>query len=296
VAAAAGGAFLLAVLVGVVVTRRIAVPLLRVADAAETFADGDRDVRTGVSGPGEIGVVARSVDTMAEAVVRSEDSQRRLASDVAHELRTPLTALQLGLEEVRDGLVEPDAELLTGLHDQSLRLGRIVDDLGALSEAEATGFALRPTDVDLAALAGSETAAQEPRLRAAGLTVTVVAGGPVLVLGDADRLRQVLTNLLSNAARYCRPGDEVAVTVVERDGLARLSVRDTGPGIPADELPHVFERFWRGGSGARTQGSGLGLAVVRELVNAHRGQVHVESDGATGTTFRVDLPLAGRAG
>ena len=289
---AACAALLLALLVGLWVTRRLAVPLMAVAGTARQFAAGDRGARTGVTGPGEIGEVARSLDEMADTVVQSEESRRRLASNVAHEIRTPLAALQAGLEEVRDGLVEPDAALLAGLHDQSLRLGRIVDDLAALSAAEASALSLRWADVDLAALARSEIAAQEPRLRAAGLVVNSDTREPVLVRGDADRLRQVLANLLSNAARYCRAGDEVYVAVAPRGDLARLTVRDTGPGIPADEIPHVFDRFWRGSGGDRSEGSGLGLAVVRELVNAHRGMVRVDSDGQTGTSFEIDLPRA----
>ena len=205
---AACAALLLALLVGLWVTRRLAVPLMAVAGTARQFAAGDRGARTGVTGPGEIGEVARSLDEMADTVVQSEESRRRLASNVAHEIRTPLAALQAGLEEVRDGLVEPDAALLAGLHDQSLRLGRIVDDLAALSAAEASALSLRWADVDLAALARSEIAAQEPRLRAAGLVVHSDTSEPVLVRGDADRLRQVLANLLSNAARYCRAGDD----------------------------------------------------------------------------------------
>ena len=296
IAVAAAGALLLALLAGLLVTRRIARPLMAVAGTARSFAAGDREARTGVTGPGEIGTVARSVDEMADTVTRSESSQRRLASNVAHELRTPLAALQVGLEELRDGLVEPDAALLTGLHDQALRLGRIVDDLTALSSAEATVFSLRRAEVDLAALAAAETAAQEPRLRAAGLVVTVDAGTPVRVVGDADRLRQVLANLLSNAARYCRPGDEVSVSVAELDGVARLVVRDTGPGIGADEIPHVFDRFWRGRTSGSAHGLGLGLAVVHELVAAHHGSVRVESDGASGTSVVVELPLAAGRG
>lgn len=289
--AAAGVSLALAVTVGLLVTRRIARPLLAVAGAARAFSAGDRSARTGVSGPGEIGTVARSVDDMAEAVVRSEGSQRRMAANVAHELRTPLAALQLGLEEVRDGLVEPDTELVTGLYDQSLRLGRIVDDLAALSSAEATSFRSHRTEVDLAALATSEAAAQEPLLRAAGLVLSVDAPAQVPVSGDADRLRQVVANLLSNCARYCREGDAVLLVVERADGVARLVVRDNGPGISRTDLSHVFDRFWRGTSGRDAPGLGLGLAVVRELVTAHDGTVRVDSDGSSGTEVTVDLPL-----
>jgi two-component system, OmpR family, sensor histidine kinase BaeS len=288
---AALASLLLALLVGLTVTRRIARPLMTVAGTAQAFSAGDRGARTGVTGPGEIGVVARSVDGMADAVVRSESSQRRLAANVAHELRTPLAALQLGLEETRDGLVEPDVELLTGLHDQSLRLGRIVDDLAALSAADATTFSLHWAPLDLGALAVSEARAQEALLRAAGLTLTADGGDPVWVEGDPDRLRQVVDNLLSNTARYCRSGDAVTVAVTHHDGSARLVVRDTGPGIPVDESPHAFDRFWRGRASKGAAGLGLGLAVVRELVIAHHGSVRIDSDGSSGTSVIVEMPL-----
>jgi two-component system sensor histidine kinase BaeS len=229
---------------------------------------------------------------MADSRSHLEELRRNLVNDVAHELRTPLAALQAGLEEVRDGLVEPDPATLAGLHDQSLRLGRIVADLAALSAAEGAAPPLRRRAVDLARLVRDATAAQEPRLRAADLTVRTDVSGPVTVDGDPDRLRQVLDNLLSNAARYCRPGDQVTVSVRADGGSAVLEVSDTGPGIPPTDLPHVFDRLWRGQDADRVGGSGIGLAVVRELVTAHGGTVVAESDGRTGTTLRVVLPLS----
>ncbi len=157
------------------VSRRLSRPLARVAATARAFAGGDRSARTGGAGPGEIGDVAQAVDDMADDVVRSEDGRRRMASDVAHELRTPLSVLQAGLEEVRDGLAEPTGELLARLHDQSLRLGRIVDDLAALSAAESGALRLSLRSLDLAELVASEVSAHEPRLRAAELVLTARA-------------------------------------------------------------------------------------------------------------------------
>ena len=293
IAVAALGALGLALLAARLVTRRVSRPLAAVATTARRFAAGDRAARTGVDGSGEIGDVARALDEMADEVVASEQARRRAAADVAHELRTPLAALQAGLEEVRDGLVAPDRTVLAGLHDQSLRLGRIVADLAALSAAEGGALRLHPADVDLAELAREEVAAQEPRLRASDLTVRTDAPAAVPVTGDPDRLRQVVDNLLSNAARYCRPGDTVEVAVHQVDGRAVLTVSDTGPGIAPQDLPHVFDRLWRGHEADRVGGSGIGLAVVRELVTAHGGTVTAESDGRTGTTVRVELPLGG---
>jgi two-component system sensor histidine kinase BaeS len=291
IVAAGLAALALALLAARLVTRRVSRPLAAVADTARAFTAGDRAARTGMTGSGEIADVGRALDDMADEVVASEHSRRRAAADVAHELRTPLAVLQAGLEEARDGLVTPDPELLARLHDQSLRLGRIVADLAALSAAEGGAVQLRMQDVDLAALARTEVAAQEPRLSSSGLTVCTEADGAVMVRGDPDRLRQVLDNLLSNAGRYCRPRDQVTVSVRAHHRTAVLEVADSGPGIAPEDLPHVFDRLWRGNDAKRVGGSGIGLAVVHSLVTAHGGTVVAESDGRSGTTVRVELPL-----
>jgi two-component system sensor histidine kinase BaeS len=228
---------------------------------------------------------------MADQVVRAEQTRRRLAADVAHELRTPLAALQAGLEELRDGLADPRPARLAALHDQALRLGRVVDDLAQLSAAEAAALTLHLTNTDLAAVARSAIAAQQPALRAASLTVTSIVDAPVPVRADPDRLHQAIVNLLHNAARYCRPGDTVTVRAFASGDSGVLQVADTGPGIPAADVPHVFERLWRGSTSTVVAGSGIGLAVVRELVTAHSGTIQVDSPPGRGATFTIRLPL-----
>jgi two-component system, OmpR family, sensor histidine kinase BaeS len=292
VAGAAGVALLAALLVSAYVWGRLARPLAVVAATARRFAAGERSARAGVRAPGELGEVAHAFDTMADEVVRAETVRRRLAADIAHELRTPLAGLQAGLEELRDGLQAADTERLAVLHDQSLRLGRIVQDLADLSAAESAALSLHPVDTDLAGIAAAALAAQRPRLDAAGLTVTSDLDLPVPVRGDPDRLHQAVVNLLANAARYCRPGDRVHLRVRAEDGQAVLQVADTGPGIASDELPHAFDRLWRGRDTAGTAGSGIGLAVVRELVTAHGGAVRIDSPAAGGVTVTMRLPLS----
>lgn len=292
VAGAAAGALLVAVAVSWYVSRRLTAPLVRLAGSARAFADGDRTARAGIRPPGELGELARAFDGMADQVVRAEQTRRRLAADVAHELRTPLGALQAGLEELRDGLSEPDPARLASLHDQTLRLGRVVQDMAELSAAEAAALSLRHSDVDLARVVAAAVDGQEPSLRAAELDVIREIHDPVLVRGDADRLHQAVGNLLANAARYCRPGDEVTVGVAATGGVALIQVADTGPGIAPDELPHVFERLWRGPQSRSVTGSGIGLAVVRELVTAHGGTVAAESTPGCGAVFTIRLPLA----
>jgi len=243
-------------------------------------------------GPGELGELARAFDLMADTVARSERDRRNLTADVAHELRTPMAALQAGLEELRDGLVEPTPEGLAGLHDQSLRLGRVVSDLAELSAVEASNVPVRRTDVDLAQVAHDELAVHDSQLRAAGLAVGSQLDGPVLVRADSDRLHQAVGNLLANAARYCRAGDEVTVLVHGEADQAVLDVVDSGPGIPVDELPHVFDRLWRGSAAKHVAGSGIGLAVAREIVVAHSGTIVAVSPEDAGTTVTIRLPLS----
>jgi two-component system sensor histidine kinase BaeS len=288
-------ALLSALVVSAFVAGRLGRPLTELASAARRFAAGDRTARAGADGPGEIGELARAFDEMAEEVTRTERGRRRLAADVAHELRTPLAALQAGLEELRDGLRAPDTERLAALHDQALRLGRVVDDLSDLSAAEAAALSLRVVDADLAGIARRALAGQRPLLEAAGLTLEAELTHPdvpVPVRVDPDRLHQAVTNVLANAARYCRPGDRVRVRVAARGDSAVLVVADTGPGIEPGDLPHVFERLWRGPGTAGVAGSGIGLAVVREIVSAHGGTVSAESPPGAGTTVTLRLPLA----
>ena len=283
-----------AVVVAWYVSRRISRPLVRLSEAARAFAAGDRSARSApgdASAPGELGEIARSFDATADDVVRSEEARRRMAADVAHELRTPLAALQAGLEELRDGLVDPSAERISALHAQSVRLGRVVGDLAELSAAETASLSLRRRPLDLSLLVDEAIAAVRPSLDAAGVTLTQSIESGVVVSGDADRLHQAVGNLLINEARHCRPGDHVTVTLGHGDGLAVLGIADSGPGIAPSDLPRVFDRLWRGSADSDTAGSGIGLAVVRELVTAHGGRVEAESDGVSGATFRVLLPL-----
>ena len=172
-----------------------------------------------------------------------------------------------------------------------MRLGRLVSDLAELSAVEASGVSLQQTEVDLTQVARDALAVHDSQLRAAGLVVGSRLAGPVLVRADSDRLHQAVGNLLANAARYCRPGDEVTLVVRSEADKAVLDVVDSGPGIPADELPFVFDRLWRGRAARQVAGSGIGLAVAREIVVAHRGTIEAISPEGGGTTITIRLPL-----
>lgn len=275
------------------VSRRLSAPLTDLTETARAFAAGDRDARasaTSVAAPGELGELARSFNSTAEIVSNYEQTRRRMTADIAHEIRTPLTSLQAGLEEVRDGLVPADAEALDGLHAQSMRLGRIISDLSQLSDAESADLSLHRQRVDLAEVASEAVSSATPAITAAGLTVSVESTGSAFVSADPDRLHQALSNLLMNTVRHCRAGDHVTVRTAVIDQNATVEVADTGPGIPEPDLPHVFDRLWRGTADSDAGGLGIGLAVVKAVAQSHGGEATAVSS-PDGTTFTLTLPL-----
>lgn len=286
-------ALIAAAIAGVVASRTLTRPVTALITASRAHAAGDLSARVAGRGVGELGELADAFDEAAGAVQNAEAARRQMAADVAHELRTPLAALQAGLEEVRDGLAPADGATLSRLHDQSLRLARVVTDLADLSSAQAAGHTLRLERIDLADLVRQECEARAAQLRSAELDLRVEADAGAVVQGDASRLHQVVGNLLENCVRHCRPGDTVSVRVTRTAGRARLVVSDTGPGIDEADLPQVLTRFWRSPR-ARTAsiGSGLGLAIVAEIVQAHHGRIEVTSPGHQGTTVVVEMPGA----
>lgn len=292
---ATGVAVLTAVVLSIVIARRLTRPVDDYIETAERFAAGDHSARPDDLGPPEFAELTSALIAAADEVERSEHARRQLTADIAHELRNPLSALQAGLEELRDGLVPPDPQTLAALHAQATRLSRIVSDLSELSAAESTGLQVELVPVDLGELAALALAARAGSLEAAGLTVSSDLPTGVLVLADEDRMHQSIGNLLANASLYCRPGDRVTIRARREHGVGVLEVADTGPGFRVEELPYVFDRTWRGQSAGETRGSGLGLPIVRALVRAQGGDVTVESVEGAGATVRITLPRA-RAG
>lgn len=286
-------AVLLAVVAAVVVSRRISRPLVALAAATRAFAAGEPDPQRLLRpAPGELGEVGRAFVDMTGKLADQEAARRMLVADVAHELRTPVTILRGQTEQMLDGIADPTTERLVSLHDEVLRLERVTDDLATLSTADAAGLALHPEMVDLGKLARQIVEAMQPNFEDADLTVHTDTAGEVVVLADPARMSQVVTNLLTNAAKFTPPGGRIAVTIRRTAHQVELAVADTGPGIPADELPHVFDRFWRGRDAATRRGTGIGLAVVQSLVQAHGGSVGVQCPADGGTVFTVVLPTS----
>ena len=281
-------AALLAVAVAAVTARRITRPLRSLTSAARAMAAGDRDARAALRVGGELGELGGAFDRMADTVAHEDRLRRALAADVAHELRTPTAVLLAYTEQLADGLAEPTPERLRSLHDEVVRLTRSVEDVETLASADGASLHLALEPVELDAIAASVATAMRPRFEAADITLQVdLHATPVT--GDPDRLAQIVRNLLSNALKFTPPGGRVTVAAHAIDGVALLSVADTGIGVPADEREHIFDRFWRGPGAATIGGTGVGLAVVFQLVTAHRGVVHVSSRPGGGTVFTVHL-------
>jgi signal transduction histidine kinase len=284
-------ASLVALVVAIFVSARVTRPVTALTTAAGDLAAGRREARVDVEGPAELRTLAVAFNDMADHLDREDVLRRHLVADVAHELRTPLTILQGSTEALLDGVDQPTPEVLASLNDEVTRLRRLVADLEALAAAEAASLQLQTTSLDLADVANDALDLLRPLADDGGL-VLLADTSSARVTGDADRLHQIAVNLIANAIKFTPTGGTVTVRTRRRDGSATLEVSDTGPGIPADDLPHVFERFWRGANGAKAPGSGIGLAVVAELTAAHHGTVAVTSEPGTGARFVVSLPLA----
>ncbi len=285
-----GGALgaMLSFALGVVFARRATRPVREVTGAARALASGDRAVRLEVERPDEFGEMGRAFNSMADAVDDEERLRQAFAGEVAHELRTPLTILQTQVEGLRVGVLQPTPEALGSLDEEVHRMTRLVADLQILGSADAAGFSLERALVDLRELV--EEAVREFAGLFEGSEVRLETRlEPATAWVDRVRVGQMLANLLSNALKFT-PADGLVRVELRTDGpWAMIRVSDSGPGIPPDELPHVFDRFFRGRT-ARPSGSGIGLTVVQELVHAQGGTVEVSSVVDQGATFTVRLP------
>ena len=284
-------AVIVAAVVAVVLARRLARPIAAVSQAAERIAAGDYAARVAADSPAEMASLAASFNAMATALEDQERLRNELIANAAHELRTPLTNLQGYLEALRDGVVAGDRDAYESLLDESDRLVRLSRDLDALAESDAQVVSRAPVELDLAAEIRNALALAMPAFDRAELALEADVPEHLRAIADPDRLKQILDNLLSNAIRYTPRGGHVDVTVRRSGGAARVAIANTGDGIPADDLPHVFERFYRvEKSRDRARGgAGIGLAVVKELVERSGGAVGVSSEAGL-TTFWFTVP------
>jgi len=292
-------AIALAGMVGLLLTyllsRSILKPVDELINAARAMEKGDLSQRVTVSSKGELGELARAFNAMAEGLTRLEQLRQNMVTDVAHELRTPLSNVRGYLEALRDGVMEPTPETIASVYEEAMLLNRLVDDLQELAMAEAGQLKLVCQPVDIREVI--DKAVQSLKSRAIEKEVSLERDLPddlPLVEADAERLGQVLRNLMKNAIVNTPPGGKITVQARTVDSQVEVSVQDNGTGISAEHLPYVFERFYRADqSRARsTGGAGLGLAIVKQLVEAQGGQVAIDSQVDAGTRVSFTSPIA----
>jgi histidine kinase len=295
-AVATAAAIFTALAVSLFVTRRIVAPIRAMTRASMRVADGHYGERVPVPSEDELGDLAAHFNRMAQTLQRVEEQRRDLIADVAHELRTPLASIAGYMEGMLDGVIPPEPETFHRIHRETERLQRLVGDLQDLSRAEAGKVPLHLRRVDVHTVIEATAARLRPQFddKGVALEITTAAGLPPVLI-DPDRLSQVLTNLFGNALQYTPPGGRVTIRAGQGDHGVVIAVADTGIGIPAEHLPHIFDRFYRvDRSRARASGgSGIGLTIARHLVEAHGGTIRAESGGpGRGSTFTIVLPQA----
>ncbi len=286
-------AVLLALLVasaiaGATSLRRMSGPLDDLLTASRRVADGDYTARVRVHGPAEVRSLASAFNSMAEQLDAHDRQRRSMLADVTHELRTPLTVIQGNLEGMLDGVYPADEARLKSILEETQILSRLTDDLRTLSQAESGTLQLKREQVDVDALIEDTIAVFRSQADAGGVHIEFHKPvTPILLNIDPERVRQVVSNLISNAVRYSPQGSAVRVALSNEGTGARISVADSGPGIAPADLPHIFDRYYKS---ADSRGMGLGLSIAKYIVEAHGGQIQAESAAGQGTTIWFTLP------
>lgn len=285
----------IALLLTFILSRRMTSPIGALASAARRLGRGDLSQRVRVQSEGEVAALAQAFNSMAADLEYAEQLRRNMVADVAHELRTPLSNIQGYLEAIRDGMIEPDGAAIQSLNEEVTLLSRLVNELQELSLAEAGELKLVYQAEDISNLVKQAATPLQPQMAAKDISLSIeLPDNLPLVNIDWQRVNQVLHNLLENAVAHTNAGGRIKVAADAKGKWVEVSVADTGEGIPAEDLPHIFERFYRvDKSRARaTGGSGLGLTIARRLVEAHGGTITVQSEWGKGSRFSFTLPMA----
>lgn len=288
----AGIALLVSALVGFLLARHLSRPVVALRDSVQRLTAGDFTVRTTVRGEDEIASLSSHINRLAETLQANESARRRWTADLAHELRTPITILQAEIEAARDG-VRPNLQgTLDSLHEEVKHLSRLVNDLQALALADAGALNMQLGEVDLVVLVRQAVDALQEHIRKAGLSVDIKAPETLLLRADAQRIRQLLLNLLENSCRYTDPGGQIRIELITHASGAELLISDSAPGPDEAQRAQLFERFYRAESsrGRSGGGSGLGLAICREIVLAHGGSIKAQASDLGGLMIAIRLP------
>lgn len=280
------------IVAGFYLAKRISKPIIKTAHIASKIADGNYNIRfEGKTKTKELYELVNAVNNMAESLNRQESLRKQLTSDVAHELRTPLTVVSSHLEAMMEGLWEPTPERLKSCYEEIGRLSGLISDMERLAQIESDNLKLSKSPVDLLELA--HTVADYFEIESSRKSLSVeVQGNPSIVNADRDRLSQVIINLLSNAIKYTPENGHIHIFVKDTAENGILTVEDNGIGIPEDELPLIFERFYRTDKSRnrKTGGAGIGLTITKAIVNAHGGKIEVTSSVNKGSCFTITLP------
>ena len=314
-AMAGGVTLIISLLVALLLARSIARPITRLTQATEAIARGQYDHRVDAKGSDELGRLATSFNSMAVQVQRSRQMEKDFVADVSHELKTPLTSIQGFSQAILDGAVqemEGARRAAQTIFDEAARMSRLVGDLLTLARLESGQMPLAHERIELSELLPHWIERLRPRAETAGVTITAMIDSIPATTGDAGRLEQVVTNLVENAIKYNHTGGSVTVTAKtemrENPGKGsliarrkatenpapqwiRIAVTDTGAGISTEDLPRLFDRFYRGDKARVAGGTGLGLSIAKEIVTAHGGTLTVESNLGQGSTFTMSLPV-----
>ncbi len=279
-----------------VLSRRLLAPVTSLAEAARHLGQGDLSRRAPTEGAGELRQLAEAFNSMAANLEDAERQRRNLVADVAHELRTPVSNIQGYLEALKDGLLQPDQETIETIHGQVIHLGHLVEDLRLLAQAEAGALQLHRMPGRMPDVLRVCVDAVRPRAEAKGIAVSLESDETMpLVEMDSTRISQVVNNLLENAIIHTPEGGSVTVSAgASGNGMVRVAVADTGPGIQSEDLLRVFDRFFRADASRSraTGGVGLGLTIAKELVEVHGGTIYVENVVPSGARFVFELPIA----
>ena len=283
----------IALALGILFARALVHPVNRVTRTAHELSSGNLAARTGMQGTNEIARLGETIDGMAESFERDRKLEKQLTSDVAHELRTPLMAIQATVEAMIDGVYDRDDEHLMQVDAEVQRLSKLVGALLKLSRMEMRSQPMREETVDLTALADDVVVSHEAFIEESGLSIHLDAQSNVKTIGDEDLIKQAITNLVSNAVRYTDEGGSITISVAREGRMAAISVADTGIGLSPEEEKMVFSRFWRADSGRAKEsgGLGIGLALVKEIVDRHHGRVSVKGEKSVGSVFTLYFPL-----
>jgi signal transduction histidine kinase len=289
----AGAAALLALVLGVILARTISHPVQELTAATQVLAGGDLGHQVPVRTNDEIGELAKSFNRMSADLAHSNQLRRQMTADIAHDLRTPLSVITGYSEALADGKLPGTPETFEAMYIQTQHLNRLIEDLRTLSLADAGQLSLMRRPIEPRGLLEHTALAYLPVAESRGVALTVEGADAPPILVDPDRLLQVLGNLVNNALRHTGDGGRIDLSAARSNGQVLLRVRDTGPGIPDEDLPHIFDRFYRGDKARTTDGaSGLGLAIARSLVEAHGGRITAENASGGGAQFTISLPLS----